>query len=54
MADGTIDRGLELPADVRARLQSKLSPARTRARALQKLLERDRFTVGEIWPDLGT
>ncbi len=53
LADGTLDPGLELPADARARLSRNLRPERARARALTRLFERGRFTVRDIWPDLG-
>jgi len=54
VADGTINPDLELPEETRASLRQSLHPQPGRARALRKLLEQDRFTVPEIWPDLGT
>ncbi|MFQ5634440.1 MAG: GH3 auxin-responsive promoter family protein, partial [Gammaproteobacteria bacterium] len=53
LADGTISRHLELPGRTRAELTRSLRPARERARGLGKLLEHDRFTVRDIWPQLG-
>ncbi len=53
LADGTISPRLALPAEARAHLQRRLLPARARARALERLLEKGRFTVPEIWPELG-
>ena len=53
LADGTINAELELPDDVRGRLLQRLCPEPTRAHALAKLLEDDRFTLPHIWPELG-
>lgn len=53
LADGTITARLDLPADVRGRLEQRLRPNPARARALSRLLEQDHFTVAEIWPELG-
>lgn len=53
LADGSLNPDLELPSDARARLLQRLRPEPARARALTRLLERDQFTVGDIWPDLG-
>ena len=53
LADGTIDPQLQLQPEIRARLLARLRPEPARARALEKLLEADRFTVPQIWPDLG-
>ncbi len=53
LADGTISRSLELSTATRRHLEQRLRPAPARARQLTTLLERDRFTVEEIWPDLG-
>jgi hypothetical protein len=53
LADGTINPRLALAPEVRRRLEGRLRPARARARTLTSLLERGRFTVPEIWPDVG-
>jgi len=53
LADGTINEELELSAEARAGLLQRLRPDRRRARTLSKLLEEDRFTVPNIWPELG-
>ena len=53
LADGTINEQLELPTETRANLLKLLRPERDRARQLAKLLEEDRFTVANIWPELG-
>jgi hypothetical protein len=53
LADGTINPELDLPADIRASLEQRLSPDRQRARALTDLLDNDRFDVPHIWPDMG-
>jgi len=53
LADGTITARLPLPADVRGRLEQRLRPNPARARELGELLEQGRFTVPDIWPDLG-
>jgi len=54
LADGTIDPELALTADVHARLERRLRANPARARALGKLLAQDRFTVSNIWPDIGS
>lgn len=53
LADGTITPRLALSRDVRERLEKRLQPDPQRARELSALLENDRFTVAEIWPELG-
>jgi hypothetical protein len=53
LADGTITSRLELPNETRRRLEQRLHPNPARARELTALLERGRFTVSEIWPDVG-
>jgi hypothetical protein len=53
LADGTINEQLELPTETLANLLKLLRPERDRARQLAKLLEEDRFTVANIWPELG-
>ena len=53
LADGTINPRLELPIETRSSLKQRLRPARARARALEALWEQGRFTVSDIWPDLG-
>jgi hypothetical protein len=53
LADGTISRSLALEPEVRRRLEGRLRPAPARARRLTVLLERGRFTVPDIWPDVG-
>lgn len=53
LADGTISPRLALSPEVRRRLESRLRPAPARARELTALLERGRFTLPDIWPDLG-
>jgi hypothetical protein len=53
LADGTISQRLALAPDVRRRLAGRLQPAPARARELTALLERGRFTVSGIWPDVG-
>lgn len=54
LADGTITNDIDLPAALRSELAGALKPNPVRARHLASLLERDRFTVREIWPQLGT
>lgn len=54
VADGTISPELALSAESRASLERRLRPAPERARALAKLLEQGRFTVADIWPDIGS
>jgi hypothetical protein len=54
LADGTINRELALAPEVRRRLERRLRPAPERARKLSALLERGEFTVGGIWPDIGS
>ena len=54
LADGTINPELALSADARSRLERRLTADPARARALGKLLEQGRFTVANIWPDLGS
>jgi hypothetical protein len=53
LADGTLAPELELSAEMRARLLKRLGPQPDRARALTALLGQDRFTVPNIWPELG-
>ena len=53
LADGTISTRLALPPETRAELAARLRPARSRARALERLLKKGRFTVPDIWPELG-
>ena len=53
LADGTLSAELELPREIRTRLEAQMRPAPSRARALTALLEQGRFTVPDIWPDLG-
>lgn len=53
LAHGTINPELEIPAEIRAALEQRLSPNPTRARTLTKLLDTDRFVVEHIWPDVG-
>ena len=53
LADGTINPRLPLSPEVRRRLEHRLRPAPARARELTAVLERGRFTVPEIWPDVG-
>jgi hypothetical protein len=53
LADGTLDPGLALSAETRARLSRRLRPERARAQALTALLEQGRFAVHDIWPELG-
>jgi hypothetical protein len=53
IADGTISRSVDLPAPVRAELQERIRADRPRARELQSLIDRERFTVADIWPDMG-
>jgi len=53
LADGTINRDLDLPQDARARLLRLRSPDKARARVLTALLDRGEFTAPNIWPDLG-
>ncbi|MFQ5635226.1 MAG: GH3 auxin-responsive promoter family protein, partial [Gammaproteobacteria bacterium] len=52
LADGTITARLNLQADVRRRLERRRSPDPARARKLAALLERGRFTIPDIWPDV--
>jgi len=54
LADGTIDPELDLSAEARARLEERLRADPARARELGKLLEQGRFTVSNIWPDIGS
>jgi len=54
VADGTINPALELAPETRSRLEQRLRPDAARARSLTRLREQDRFTVGEIWPDVGS
>jgi hypothetical protein len=53
LADGTINRELDLPAEIHSSLRRRLRPARSRAAALEALLKEDHFTVADIWPELG-
>jgi len=55
LADGTINPRLELPAETRSRLKQRLRAGarRARAQALESLWEQGRFTVADIWPNLG-
>lgn len=53
LADGTITSRLDLPSDVRDRLERRLLPNPERARQLGSLLEQGRFTIPGIWPDVG-
>lgn len=52
LADGSLASDLELSADVRARLLKRLIAQPARARTLTSLLERDLFTVPNIWPEM--
>jgi hypothetical protein len=53
LADGTINPQLELSAEIRDSLQQRMRPEPARARALMDLMEHGRFTVPNIWPQLG-
>ena len=53
LADGTITARLDLPSEVRLRLEGRLRPNPARANELLTLLERGCFTVSDIWPDVG-
>jgi len=53
LADGTINARLVLSDRTRARLHRRLRPQKARARALESLLNNNRFTVSDIWPELG-
>lgn len=53
LSDGTITRSLDLPEAVRAELTARLERNPTRARALSALLAQGRFTVRDIWPEVG-
>lgn len=53
LADGTITSRLDLPTEVRRRLERRLSPHPARARELTSLLEQTPFTVSDVWPDVG-
>ena len=53
LADGTITARLDLPNDIRRRLERRLRPRPGRARELTALLADGRFTVSDIWPDVG-
>lgn len=54
LADGTINPQLEISAESRSRLEQRLRPAPARARELHRLLEQGRFTVADIWPEVGS
>jgi hypothetical protein len=53
LADGTLNRELDLPQATRESLLRLRRPYRGRARALGALLDRGQFTAANIWPDLG-
>lgn len=54
LADGTLSPNLMLSQAERAELQAALRPDPQRAMRLSALLERGRFTVKDIWPEVGT
>jgi len=54
LAEGTISRDLDISAQTRLALQQRLAAEPARARELLALLEQDRFTVGNIWRDMGS
>ncbi|MFO7172159.1 MAG: GH3 auxin-responsive promoter family protein [Bacillota bacterium] len=53
LADGTLTRSLDLPRQARDEIRSLLRPNPERARALSRLYEQGRFTVRDIWPEVG-